>query len=245
LRFWAPRYDHEGEVSVASKTVASPTLLLVHGAWHGGWCWSKLRAALETRDIRTHTVDLPSAGAPSGIAEDTRTVRNALASIDGPVVVVAHSYGGIPVSQAIADMPNVSRVVYLAAFQLDVGESLMGFYGAPVPADPREFEPIPDNPRELFYADVHPAEAMEAVARLVPQSAKTFTDAVTVAGWHSVSSTYIVCEQDQALPAPLQKSLAARADNVHYMASGHSPFLSMPQDLAALLSHIAQEPLGG
>jgi pimeloyl-ACP methyl ester carboxylesterase len=200
-----------------------------------------LQEALGSRDIPTRTVDLPSAGGRRGIAEDTRAVRHALSSIDGPVVVVAHSYGGIPVSQAIADMPSVSRVVYLAAFQLDVGESLMGFYGAPAPTEPQEFEPVPDNPRDLFYADVHSAEAAETIARLVPQSAKTFTDAVTVAGWHTIPSTYIICEQDQALPAQLQKKLAVRADDVRHLASGHSPFLSMPQDLAGMLSQIAQE----
>ncbi|WP_186568442.1 alpha/beta hydrolase [Streptomyces sp. T12] len=216
----------------------------MHGAWHGGWCWSKLQAALESRDIPTRTVDLPSAGGRSGISEDTRTVREALSSIDGPVVVVAHSYGGIPVSQAIAEVSNVSRVVYLAAFQLDVGESLMGFYGAPAPTEPHEFEPIPDDPRELFYADVHSAEAAEVIARLVPQSAKTFTDTVTVAGWNSIPSTYIICEQDQALPASLQEKLAARANAVEYLASSHSPFLSMPQDLAGVLSRIAREPIG-
>ncbi|MFE9627684.1 alpha/beta fold hydrolase [Streptomyces sp. NPDC006527] len=227
---------------MAPQSVARPTLLLVHGAWHGGWCWSELQAALEAREFRTRTLDLPSAGGRSGIAEDTSAVRDGLASIDGPVVVVAHSYGGIPVTQAIADMPNVSRVVYLAAFQLDIGESLIGFYGAPVPPETQEFEAVPDDPRKVFYADVPPAEAAEAIARLVPQSTKAFTDAVTVAGWHSIPSTYIICEQDQALPAQLQRKLAVRADDVHSMESGHSPFLSMPEDLAGLLSHIALVP---
>ncbi|AWW41334.1 alpha/beta fold hydrolase [Streptomyces cadmiisoli] len=220
---------------------APPTLLLVHGAWHGGWCWDRLRAAMEAEGVDTRTVDLPSAGGLGGIAEDTRVVREALAAMAGPVVVVAHSYGGIPAGQAVADAPDVVRVVYLAAFQLDVGESLLGFYGAPVPPASHEVEAVPGDPVDLFYADVPRTVAEEAAARLVPQSAKAFSDVVERAGWHHVPSTYIVCEHDRAIPVQSQETLAARADEVHRMATSHSPFLSAPAELAALLSKIARE----
>ncbi len=183
-------------------------------------------------------VDLPSAGRQSGVQDDARTIRAELESIDGPTVVVAHSYGGIPVTQATAEAGNVAHIVYLAAFQLDIGESLLSFSGAPVPDQPGDLEAVPEDPVALFYGDVARPEAEEAAKRLVPQSTRSFADAVTQAGWHTVPSTYIVCESDQALPAQIQEKLAARADTVHRIASGHSPFLSKPVELAALLAAI-------
>lgn len=218
--------------------MARPTLLLVHGAWHGGWCWDKLRAALDVEDLQTRTVELPSTGGHGGIADDVRAIREVLAALEGPVVVVAHSYGGIPVTQAIADAHNVVHAVYLAAFQLDVGESLLGFYGAPIPSGADVAQAVPDDPISQFYADVPRSEAENAVERLLPQSTKSFVDAVERAGWRDVPSTYIVCENDQAFPAERQETLAVRSVEVHRLASSHSPFLSMPGELASLLSKI-------
>ncbi|WP_409467469.1 alpha/beta fold hydrolase [Streptomyces sp. HC307] len=219
--------------------VSRPTLLLVHGAWHGGWCWEKLASVLHADGWRTRAVDLPSAGGRAGVQDDAQVVLGELERIEGPVVVVAHSYGGIPVSQAVAQAGNVSQIVYLAAYQLDVGESLLGFHGAPVSPGPRDVEAVPDDPVGLFYGDVPRSEAEQAAARLVPQSTQSFRDALTRAGWHTIPSTYIVCEDDRALPVQSQQTLAARSGAVHRIKSSHSPFLSMPGELAALLSEIA------
>ncbi|WP_449342178.1 alpha/beta hydrolase [Streptomyces aurantiogriseus] len=215
----------------------------MHGAWHGAWCWERLTSVLDADGWRVRAIDLPSAGGRAGVQEDAQAVSEELELIDGPVVVVAHSYGGIPVSQAVAEAGNVSRVVYLAAFPLDVGESLLGFHGAPVPPpDQGDFEAVPSDPVALFYGDVPRSEAEEAAKRLVPQSAKSFSDVLTRAGWHTVPSTYILCEDDQALPAQSQQVLAARADEVHRIEGGHSPFLSKPVELAALLAKVALRP---
>ncbi|MFG2925646.1 alpha/beta hydrolase [Streptomyces sp. NPDC048305] len=214
----------------------------MHGAWHGGWCWNKLQSALVAEGIEARTLDLPSAGRPGGIAEDESAVRRAVSEIDGPVLVVAHSYGGIPVSQAVAESSNVVRLVYLAAFQLDAGESLLGYVGAPAPSEAPQMQPVPDDPFTLFYGDVPREEAEEAAARLVPQSAKSFSDVLVRAGWHDVPSTYIICEQDQALPVALQEALSTRATEVYRMDGSHSPFLAKPGELAALLAKIASQP---
>jgi pimeloyl-ACP methyl ester carboxylesterase len=216
----------------------------VHGAWHGAWCWEKLTPVLHAEGWRTRTIDLPSAGGRAGLLDDAKAVLEELKFIDGPVVVVAHSYGGIPVSQAAAEAGNVSRIVYLAALQLDVGESLLGFAGAPLPPESQDVEPVPNDPIAMFYGDMPRPEAEEAAKRLVPQSAKSFGDVLTKAAWHTVPSTYVICEDDQALPAQAQQVLAARSGVVHRIASDHSPFLSKPMALAALLSKIALESDG-
>ncbi|MER5451265.1 alpha/beta fold hydrolase [Streptomyces sp. NPDC002764] len=219
--------------------VPFPTMLLVHGAWHGSWCWDELRAALHAANWSTRTVDLPSAGQDCGMYEDAQAILDELGRIDGPVVIVAHSYGGIPVTQAAAKAPDVARIIYLAAYQLDVEESLLGFHGAPLPDEPHGLQPVPDDPLTMFYGDVPDADAREAVQRLVPQSVRSFGEPPTQAGWHTVASAYIVCEHDQALPPQHQEALATRSGEVHRLASGHSPFLSMPHELAALLAKVA------
>ncbi|MFB7471610.1 alpha/beta fold hydrolase [Kitasatospora sp. NPDC056184] len=225
-----------------------PSFLLVHGAWHGAWCWDAVRSALDADGRRSHAVDLPSTdpsadprggSARAGMRDDAEVIRDSLRRIDGPVVVVAHSYGGVPSTQAIADATNVTRAIYLAAFQLDVGESLLSFLGTPVPDDGTGRTPPDPNARQVLFADVPEADAERAVARLRPQSIRSFTEPVTTAGWRTVPSSYIVCDHDRALAPSRQHELATRAGSVHQLPSSHSPFLSMPRQLATLLARIA------
>ncbi|MER6997745.1 alpha/beta fold hydrolase [Streptomyces sp. NPDC000410] len=225
-----------------------PTFLLVHGAWHGAWCWDPVRTELDAGGWRSHAVDLPSANPPAGrhdyarpvgMLDDADAVRDSLRRIDGPVVVIAHSYGGVPTTEAIADASNVVRAVYLAGFQLDAGESMFTFLGTPVPDDGTGHAPPYEDARRILFDDVPEADADRAVARLRPQSVRSFTERVTTAGWRTIPSSYVVCDRDQALEPSRQRELATRADSVHRLPSSHSPFLSMPRQLAALLGRIA------
>lgn len=168
-------------------------------------------------------------------------IRDALRRIDGPVVVIAHSYGGVPATEAVADAAGVARVVYVAGFQLDVGESMFSFLGTPVPDDGTGQAPPYQDSRRVLFADVPDAEAERAIARLRPQSVRSFTEPVTTAGWRTVPSSYVVCEHDQALEPARQHELATRAGSVHRLPSSHSPFLSMPRRLAALLGRIVTD----
>ncbi|MEU1820196.1 alpha/beta fold hydrolase [Streptomyces roseifaciens] len=138
---------------------------------------------------------------------------------------------------------NVAGVVYLAGFQLDVGESMFTFLGTPVPDDGTGHAPPYEDARRILFDDVPEADADRAVARLRPQSVRSFTERVTTAGWRTVPSCYVVCDHDQALEPSRQHELATRADSVHRLPSGHSPFLSMPRQLATLLGRIAGSTL--
>ena len=103
------------------------TYLLVHGAWHGAWCWDELAPKLGA----TATVELPSKGPERGdLYADAATVREAIDAIDGPVVVVAHSYAGAVVTEGAV---GVEHIVYVTAFMLGVGESLLGTVGGVAP----------------------------------------------------------------------------------------------------------------
>jgi pimeloyl-ACP methyl ester carboxylesterase len=234
------------ESTVATRDARRPTMLLVHGAWHGAWCWADLEVELAQLSWVTETLDLPSAlrtpalPEPSaGMRDDALVIRRAIEDIDGPVLVVGHSYGGIPVTEAIGDAPNVVGVVYLAAFMLDVGECLFAVIDQNVPSNLTGTLPMMDDPRTRFYSDVLEDKASWAVSELVPQSVRSFGETVTKAGWRTIPATYVVCTKDESLAPDLQEIFAVRAATVERMDSGHSPFYSMPGELARLLDRVA------
>lgn len=218
-----------------------PTLLLVHGAWHGPWCWQLVINELPDVDVRT--VALPSSGndpATLGdLRDDAAAVASAVAAIDGPVVVVAHSYGGIPVTEALGAADNVRRLVYLGGFQLEVGDSALSSMAADPPAYLEVHEKdgyfTVRRPQEIFYGDVDPELAREAVAKLGLQSLASGFQPLTQAAWHTIPSTYVICEADATIPLPAQEAMSKRAQTVRRLATAHSPFLSQPAALAALL----------
>lgn len=220
---------------------STATVLLVHGAWHGPWMWGALLREMPDVDVRT--VALPSVGrraaALGDMHADATAVRSAVTAIDGPVLVCAHAYGGVPATQGVADLPNVDGLVYLCAFQLDVGESLAAVAGGRPPDwwDVHAAEGYVDalRPLEIFYGDVDEAVARDAITRLRHQSLASFDQRVTRAAWHAVPSTYVVCEHDRVLPVRAQEAMARRAGRVLRLPSAHSPFLSRPAQLAGIL----------
>ncbi|MER5907619.1 alpha/beta hydrolase [Streptomyces mirabilis] len=164
-----------------------------------------------------------------------------LRHMEGPVVVVAHSYGGLPVTEVVGDHPNVARLVYLAAYMPTEGESASSIHGIPVPEDVSGVAPLFADPRAMFYGDLSDADAERAIGQLVPQSLRSLTQKTTRSAWRTVPSTYVVCEQDQVFPVTLQEKYAAQATNAQRLPTSHSPFLSAPGRLAALLARVAAE----
>ncbi|MFC8784957.1 alpha/beta hydrolase [Streptomyces nigra] len=218
-----------------------PALLLVHGAWHGTWCWQPLMDHLPDVDVRA--VALPSSGsdphALGDLYDDAAAISAALEAIGGPTVVVGHSYGGCPVSQAAGSAGDVRRVIYLTALMQDVGDALLTLVGGAYPPDwdvheSEEYFDVHD-PLKALYADVEPDLAARCVARLGHESLRAVKQPLTEAAWRTVPSTYIVCEDDVAIPPPLQEQMAVRAERVQRIRSSHSPFLSRPAELASLL----------
>ena len=220
----------------------TPTLVLVHGAWHGSWCWEPLADALG--DVPVQTIDLPSAGDnPAVLGDlyaDAAAVRSALSSIGGPTVVLGHSYGGAAITEAVAADSGVAHLIYLCAFLLDEGESILGAVGGTPPPwrDVRGDHVLVRMPAAVFYNDVPPEPTARSVARVSAHSLAAFEQPLTNAGWKAVPSTYMMCERDQAIPPFAQEAMAQRASEVLRMDTGHSPFLSQPEALARLLRPI-------
>ncbi|MFI1179147.1 alpha/beta hydrolase [Streptomyces sp. NPDC020799] len=227
-----------------SAANARPTFLLVHGAWHRSTCWAPLRDALAAHGLRSRTVDLPSAGPQgtptAGVYDDAEEIAAQLRWIEGPVVLVAHSYSGIPAAQAATEGSDVVHAVYLAAYMPAEGESLHGIHGRDQsgPEDLTGTSPVFFDPRTALYGDMPEDQAERAVGQLVEQSLRSFQQPVTRAAWRTVPSTYVICERDRALPPTLQEKMSTRATHVKRLATGHSPFLSAPEELAALLHEI-------
>lgn len=225
-----------------------PDLLLVHGGWHGAWTFDALVPLLASQGFTVRTVDLPSSGSLAGLDADVQVVRRSLAEHATPTLVVGHSYGGVVISEACSGVRNVVGLAYLCAFVLDKGESLSMF-----------LQPLPPwmeideaagvgrvlTPERVFYADVEPAVAAKAAARLRAQSMACLGAVLTAAAWRELPSSYLICEQDQALPMPAQEAMSARTNIVERLASSHSPFLSYPGEVAAFLARAADRVAPG
>ena len=225
------------------------TLVLVHGAWHGSWCWERLVPQLAQRGIAVRTVDLPSVSReeggkrsdrPAGLREDAHAVREVIESLEGPVVLCGHSYGGMVISLA-GTRDRVSRLIYLCAFMTEPGQSLVAVDGgrsAPWIRMLDDGMTLPDLSiaGEVFYNDCDTATREWAIERLAPQSSSAFAEPVARPAWREVPSTYIVCARDGAIPPELQRTLfAPRAERTIELDTGHSPFLSQPAALAQTL----------
>lgn len=235
---------------------APATVVLVHGAWHDARCFDRLVAALDARGVRAIAVDRPGHGSSSeplaDVQGDAAAVRRALDAIDGPVVLVGHSYGGAVITEA-GDAPNAVRLVYVSAFVLDAGETVNHQVGAGEHEPSELLAPGAIEFRDdgtcmidvarapsAFYHDCDDATVAAAVAQLQPQAVATLTGKVTRAPWKDVPSTYVVCTDDRAIAPSLQRWLAQRCGDVVELAASHSPFLSMPDRLAELLADIAR-----
>jgi pimeloyl-ACP methyl ester carboxylesterase len=238
--------------------------VLVHGAFHGAWCWEPLIAELSAAGHTVQALDLPGSGedvTPVGdVTLDAYAQRicDRLAEQPEPVTLVGHSMGGMAITQAAARCPErIARLVYVAAFVPADGQSLLDLAGLPegagdevqqnmvVEGDP----PVGTMPqgaaRDVFYGECAPDQAAWALERLRGQPIVPFTTPVdlTAAGGDGArpAPAYVVAARDRAIPPALQRRMAhhCRAADVVELDTDHSPFLSRTGELAALLERFA------
>lgn len=232
------------------------TFLLVHGAWHGAWCWERVVAALEAGGDRAVALDLPGHGddptppGEVGLAMYASAVRAAARAAGEPVIAVGHSMGGMVITQAAHDEPELfSLLVYLAAFVPLDGERLTDLGARDRDSlIPGAIERIPDalairteHAAEVFYADCPDEVARDAARRLRPNPARPMIEPVSLPGEIPVPRVYVACDRDRAVSPSFQRELAGRVPmrRVVTMATSHSPFLSAPEDLAHQLRSLA------
>jgi len=230
--------------------------VLVHGAWHGAWCWEQVEHHLGELGAASVAVDLPGRqGDPPSVAQLTLEsyVDQVVAAIETspePVVLVGHSLGGLVISQTAERVPEkISSLVYLCAMLLQDGQSTLDAavndptsqLMANISLDEGTATSSVTGPavRDLFYGDCRSADTEKAIKLLVPEPIVPASTPlhVTAERWGSVARSYIVCTQDRAISPASQRAMIASVgvDKVIEMDSSHSPFISQPEQLAALL----------
>jgi len=220
-------------------------VVLVHGAWHGSWCWDPVTPHLDRAGVPWVALDLPSVDKPSGgtSLDDVPAVLAALDQLPGdePAVLVGHSRGGMVISEA-GMHERVGHLVYLAAVYLQEGESTADFVGDSELLSAIEISddgwslPVVDMAPGIFYNDCSDDEVAFAVERLRRQHMTPVFEGASREAWRHRPSTYVVCEQDLALPAASQHLLSGRIDcTTVSWNTGHSPFLNRPDLVGSLL----------
>jgi len=228
-----------------------PNIVLVHGAWADGSCWS---AVIERLQADGYTVTAPQFP-ESSLAADVARLRQVLNRQDGPTVVAGHSYGGQIMTALGTDAPNAAALVYIAAFGLDEGESIGALLaqGPPTPAlahldiDAQGFAWLPeDDFVKHFAADVDPAKARVMYAVQQALSASTLEDVMGVPAWKSLPSWFLVAANDEAIPPAAERQFAARmgATTVE-VPSSHVAMVSHPDEVSQLIETAAKAVQAG
>lgn len=234
------------------------TYVLVHGAWHGSWCWERVAALLRQRGHNVVAVDLPGrAGdlAPHHgitLAAHAAKVCGAIASLSEPVILVGHSMGGTVISETAEHYPEgIRTLVYVCAFLLRSGQSLSdvaqadheSLVGPNMVVDEQAGSATlkPDTPfRDLFYGSCAEADAIRAQSGLVPEPLPPMGTPVrtTAKRFGRIPRVYVECLRDRAILLSVQRQMisAVGCDRVFTMDTDHSPFLSDPISLTAYLT---------
>jgi pimeloyl-ACP methyl ester carboxylesterase len=213
-----------------------PNIVLVHGAWADGSCWTDVIQRLQADGYRVTAPQLPE----TSLADDVAKVRRVLGRQDGPTVLAGHSYGGQVITSLGTDAPNVVALVYIAAFGLDEGESIGALLqqGPPTPAvanidvDPEGFAWIPeDDFLNHFAADIDPVKAKVMYAVQQPLTMSTFDDVMGTPAWKSLPSWFLVATNDEVIPPDGERQFAQRmgADTIE-VESGHCAMVSHPEE---------------
>lgn len=240
---------------MTTSTTSPATVVLIHGAWHGPWCFDKVVAGLEARGIPVVCVDRrrqhESSGELRGVTasdDNEAIVRAAFDQIEGPIVALGHSFGGVALTTAPLGNENVKHLVYLTAIMPDTDGSIPDNFANPVlvgaiqPGEDGSTTVQEDLIRPIFYGKCSDEDYERAMNELVrDEAAIPLGDVPRDTAWRQITTTYVVCTEDQALLAEGQRTLARRADRVAEWATDHSPFFSAPQLMVDLLDNLARE----
>ena len=228
---------------------ASP-VLLVHGAWGGAWAWGFVQEALTARGVPSTAIDLPSSGAaPSTMADDVAAVRSALGELDGPAVLVGHSYSGEVITEASAGNADVAHLVYTCAILPQEGQSTLGLMGTdPTPSslgdairmnDDGTCTLDPEGARATLFNDVDAETSAPIVDALGSFRFSNFEEAASGLGWQEHPSTYILTTKDLVFSPQLQRTMASSAGSVVEVEAGHIPLLSRAEAVADAIADAA------
>ncbi|WP_424215267.1 alpha/beta hydrolase [Streptomyces sp. BI20] len=225
----------------------TPAILLVHGFWGGAAHWAKVIAQLDRRGFgELYAVENPL----TSLADDAERTREMARQINGPVLLVGHSYGGAVITEA-GDLPNVVGLVYVAAFAPDSGESPGALSERFPPAAFPNLAPDSDGRlwlrkdkfHESFCQDLTPEEGLVMAVTQKAPMASTFGDAISTPAWRTKPSWYQISERDHMINPDNQRFMSERlsARKVISLDSGHASLASRPTEVTDLIEAAARE----
>ncbi|MFE7583360.1 alpha/beta hydrolase [Streptomyces gardneri] len=227
-----------------------PAIVLVHGFWGGAAHWANVILELDKRGYdKIHAVENPL----TSLADDAERTRKMVKQVDGPVVLVGHSYGGAVITEA-GDLPNVTALVYIAAFAPDAGES-PGQISQEHP--PAAFENIapdsdgylwikPDKFHDSFAQDVSREDALVMAVTQKAPLGSTFGDNVTAPAWRAKPTYYQVSTEDRMIHPDNERRMAARMNprKTIELDASHASLASRPNEVCDLIELAARETAG-
>jgi pimeloyl-ACP methyl ester carboxylesterase len=226
-------------------------IALVHGSYHGAWCWDFLRPELERLGHRVITMDLPITDPTLGAADYARAIEDVLEPASEPVLV-GHSMAGL-ITPLVAARRPVRRLIFLAAFLPSPGKSAneqraIEAVDGRIPPRTAEWTDLgsdvwmvgPTTATELFFHDAPAAVSRWATKRLRPQSYRVMNETTPLEAWPDVESRSIVCRDDRAINPVWVRAAARERLGVEpvELSGGHSPFLTRPNELAQLINSL-------
>ena len=220
-------------------------VVLVHGGFVDGSGWEGVYKLLKKDGFNVSVVQNPTIS----LQEDVAVTHRALAAMNGPSILVGHSYGGVVITES-GNHPNVAGLVYIAAFAPDKGESVSSLIqnpppGAPVPPilPPQDGYLFLDRAKfqASFAADVAPDTASFMADAQVPWGVEALGGAVTEPAWRSKQSWYLVATDDKMIPPDAQRAMSKRAGaTVVEVKGSHSVYVSQPKAVADLIEQAAK-----
>jgi pimeloyl-ACP methyl ester carboxylesterase len=227
-------------------TPSNPTIVLVHGAWADSSSWSPVIDRLRDVGYPVRAIANPL----QGLTSDTAYATSYLAAIDGPKVLVGHSYGGAVITNAATAVPEVRSLVYIAGFIPARGETIGELAAKSTPALPLVPTQVPDGTeviidpahfREAFAGDLDPATAADLAITQRPANTKAVTDPSAVEGYLTIPAWDLLTTQDHAIDPDLQRFMATRAKaRITEVASSHAVMLSHPDAVTAIIEQAAR-----
>jgi pimeloyl-ACP methyl ester carboxylesterase len=219
-------------------------ILLIHGGFVDGSGWEGVYKILKGDGYKVSIVQNPTIS----LQDDVAVTKRVLAAIEGPTILVGHSYGGVVVTEAGNDS-KVAGLVYIAAFAPDQGESVASLIknpppGAPVPPilPPQDGFLLLDRAKfaASFAADVEPEKAAFMADSQVPWGVAALSGVVSKPAWKTKPSWYLVSTDDKMIPPDAQRAMSKRAGSTVVEAKGsHSIYVSQPRAVAALIEQAA------